>query len=115
MHERIDMVVAPERRTDMAEIVILDFEGVGEADYDAINEKLGIDPVANSGDWPAGMRSHISGWDDDGNFHVIEVWDSREAQGEFMNSRLGPAFGATGVAAPKKITWATQKGDHGLA
>lgn len=34
----------------MAEAVILEFTGVGEDEYDAVNGKLGIDPVTGTGD-----------------------------------------------------------------
>ncbi len=43
----------------MAEALILEFDGVGREQYDAINERLGIDPNSGQGDWPDGLLSHI--------------------------------------------------------
>ena len=45
----------------MAQALILEFIGVGKADYDAVNGKLGIDMDAGSGDWPAGLLMHAAG------------------------------------------------------
>lgn len=36
---------------------------------------------------------------------MLEVWDSRQAQAEFMHSRLGEALAAGGVTSPPKVTW----------
>jgi quinol monooxygenase YgiN len=41
-----------------------------------------------------------------GTAYVIEVWESQEAQAEFMQSRLGAAMSAGGVTAAPKVTWA---------
>ncbi len=42
----------------MTEALILEFDAVGRGQYDAVNEKLGIDPVSNTGDWPEGLIYH---------------------------------------------------------
>jgi hypothetical protein len=89
----------------MAEAVILEFTGIGSTEYDAVNEKLGIDPKTGSGDWPAGLDTHVAGYADDGTFVVAEVWSTREAQAEFMQSRLGAALAAGGVTSEPKVTW----------
>ena len=36
---------------------------------------------------------------------VTEVWDSQDAQGRFMEGRLGPALQEAGVPAPSRVTW----------
>jgi hypothetical protein len=89
----------------MAEGLILEFTGVGKEQYDAVNEKLGIDPTTGQGDWPAGLESHAAGTADDGSFVVAEVWSSREAQADFMQTRLGDALAAGGVTSEPKVTW----------
>jgi len=89
----------------MAEAVVLEFSGVGETEYDAVNEKLGIDPKAGTGNWPAGLRMHAAGYSDDGTFIVSEIWTSRAAQAEFMHTRLGDALAAGGVTSAPKVTW----------
>ena len=77
----------------MAEALILEFEGVGRADYEAVNEVLGIDMGSGEGDWPPGLLVHTAGATENG-WAVMEVWESQEAQERFMSERLGP--GAAG-------------------
>jgi hypothetical protein len=89
----------------MAEAVILEFEGVGEEEYDAVNAKLGIDPGAGTGDWPDGLHTHFAGYTDARTFLVAEVWTSRDAQAAFMHDRLGDALAAGGVTSAPKVTW----------
>lgn len=96
----------------MAAAVILEFEGVGSSQYEAVNAKLGIDPVSGKGDWPAGLRSHVAGTTDGGGLVVAEVWDSQEAQAAFMEGRLGAALGEVGVPAPVRVTWVELLAHH---
>lgn len=85
--------------------LILEFEGVDQSHYDAVNEKLGIDAATGAGDWPEGLVSHSAGHTDDGRFAVVEVWDTPEQQAAFMESRLGPALGEVGMPEPTRVTW----------
>lgn len=89
----------------MAEAMILEFTGVDSSQYDAVNEKLGVDPRSGEGDWPEGLLLHTAGVADSGTFVVTEVWSSREAQARFMETRLGPALAAGGVTATPNVTW----------
>ena len=89
----------------MPEALILEFTGVSEAEYAAVNKYLGIDMQTGQGDWPAGLLSHVAGEADDGTFIVSEVWSSRADHGAFMTSRLGAALGAGGVTAPPRVRW----------
>ena len=45
----------------MPEALILEFTGVTEAEYAAVNKHLGIDMHTGQGDWPAGLLSHAAG------------------------------------------------------
>lgn len=90
----------------MAELLMLEFEGLDEADYTAVNAQLGLDYQTGAGDWPAGLITHIAGVDENGKAHVIEVWESQQAQADFMESRLGPAMAAAGITAAPTVTWA---------
>ena len=45
----------------MPEALILEFTGVSEAEYAAVNKQLGIDMQTGQGDWPAGLLSHTAG------------------------------------------------------
>jgi hypothetical protein len=89
----------------MPETLILEFAGVGEKEYAAVNEQLGIDMETGTGDWPAGLLSHSAGTADDGTFVVAEVWASRADQQRFMDSRLGAALAGGGVTAMPSIRW----------
>lgn len=86
---------------NMADGLILQFDGVSEQDYDSVNARINFDPRTGQGDWPAGLQSHSAGASD-GGWVVTEVWDSQAAQGAFMADRLGPAL--TDMPAPR-ITW----------
>jgi hypothetical protein len=89
----------------MAEGLILEFDGVGRDKYDAVNGHLGIDPDSGQGDWPAGLVFHAGGAKP-GGWVVFEVWESRQAQEQFMNERLGSALQKGGVSEPPtRVEW----------
>lgn len=96
----------------MAELLILEFDGVDESDYAKVNAQLGLDPQTGAGEWPAGLVTHLTGLREDGGGYVVEVWESQEAQAQFMQSRLGPAMAAGGVSGIPKVTWARLIGQH---
>jgi hypothetical protein len=89
----------------MAEGLVLEFEGVGREQYEAVNARLGIDPDTGQGDWPDGLLFHAGGAKPAG-WLVFEVWDSREAQERFMNERLGRALQEGGITEPPgRVEW----------
>jgi hypothetical protein len=88
----------------MAYGIVLEFENVGKAQYDAVNAKLGIDMAKGAGDWPAGLTSHTGGSTANGGLFVVEVWESKGHQEAFMSTRLGAALGAVGVPDPVRVT-----------
>lgn len=96
----------------MSQALILEFTGAAAADYKAVDAILGIDPETGEGDWPAGLLSHTGAAGDDGNLLVFEVWDSRESQGTFMASRLGPALDKAGLPEPTRAEWLSVLGEH---
>jgi len=85
----------------MAYALIYVFENVGESHYWAVNQRLGIGRDG-SGDWPAGLISHVGGPTPTG-WVVSEVWDSKAAQQGFMNARLGAALADVKVPPPVQI------------
>ena len=85
--------------------LVLHFNGQTIADYDRVNGLLEIDQKNNSGDWPPGLLLHAGGTTEDGNLLVMEVWESRDAQGRFMQERLGPALQKGGITAMPTVTW----------
>ena len=96
----------------MAEMLILEFEGVTEADYRSVNAELGLDPDTGQGDWPAGLITHLTGIGEDGRAFVVESWASRQAQEQFTQNRLGAAMARGGVKATPTVTWTTLIGEH---
>src|SRR5207247_9813541 len=96
----------------MPDALILEFTGVTEAEYGAVNKHLGIDMHTGQGDWPSGLLSHAAGTADDGTFVVAEVWSSRADQDAFMTSRLGAALAAGGVPAPPRVRWLPLLASH---
>jgi hypothetical protein len=94
----------------MADLLIFEFSAPDAVElYNQVNKLIGIDPSTNSGDWPAGMLTHQAGGEGNG-LVVVESWESREAQEEFMSARLGPALGQADVPPPTRVTWLPQVG-----
>ena len=84
--------------------IVMEFgKDVTKVQYDAVNEKLGIDMAKGTGDWPKGLLSHAGGTTADG-FCVFEVWDSKAQFEAWMGGTLGVALGAVGVSAPARVT-----------
>lgn len=96
----------------MAKQVILEFEGIDEHTYHAVNTELGLDPNAGTGDWPAGLLTHSGGTTADGGVVVSEIWESQEANEAWMTGRLGAALGKVGVPEPVRVTWVDVIGHH---
>ena len=95
----------------MSEVLILEFDGVGKAEYDEVNDALGIDMESGSGDWPAGLHSHTGAAGEHG-FTVVEIWEDQQHQHEFMESRLGAALGKAGLPEPRRAEWMSLAGHH---
>jgi hypothetical protein len=90
----------------MADGLILEFDGVGRAEYDAVNAALGFDPVAAAGHAPAGLLYHAGGAKAGGGWVVFEVWASKADQARFMEERLGRALQEGGITAPpSRVEW----------
>jgi hypothetical protein len=89
----------------MAEGLILEFDGVGRDEYEAVNGRLGMDMNSGAGDWPSGLIFHAGGAKP-GGWVVFEVWESKDAQAAFMNERLGRALQEGGIAdPPARVEW----------
>ena len=96
----------------MAEMIILEFDGFSEAEYNKVNDILGVNMAKGEGDIPEGLLSHTAGTVD-GGFVVIEVWDTKAHQEEFLTSRLRPALHEAGVTGPpRRSEWAKLHAHH---
>ncbi len=51
-----------------------------------MNAQLGLDPKTGAGEWPADFITHLAGVKEGGGACVIEVWESQQAQAEFVGS-----------------------------
>jgi hypothetical protein len=89
----------------MAEVIVIEFSAPNAVNiYNEVNRILGWEGVPDSEHWPAGMLSHVAGSSGD-KLLVLEVWESKSAQEEFMQSQLGPAFAQAKVPDPTRIEW----------
>jgi hypothetical protein len=96
----------------VAELLVLEFEGFDHKDYEKVNSLLGIDMATGAGDWPAGLLTHSAGRTDKG-WMVVEVWESREAQENFMKAQLGAALQQAGVDRPPlRADWTSLHAHH---
>lgn len=85
----------------MAYGLVLVFDGATEDQYWKVNQELGVGRDG-SGDWPAGLLSHVGG-PVPGGWFVSEVWASRGDHQKFMSDRLGPAIGKVGLSGPSQM------------
>jgi hypothetical protein len=94
--------------------LILEFDGVGREQYDAVNARLGIDAASGAGQWPEGLLYHAAGAKP-GGWVVIEVWESKDHQQRFMESRLGRALQEGGITGPpSRVEWLDLAAHRGL-
>jgi hypothetical protein len=77
----------------MAVVLVLEAPGATTAQYDRVNEILGI---TGDDDAPDGLISHTAGATDDGVL-VVDLWESREAAQAFFLGGLGDALAAAGM------------------
>jgi hypothetical protein len=87
----------------MPEVIVIEVD-CDPALYPKVNQALGLDPATGSGDWPRTLLSHVGGGAD-GKVVVVEVWESRADQENWMTTKLGPALGQVGVPQPKRMEW----------
>ncbi|MDX6245817.1 MAG: hypothetical protein QOE76_3540 [Frankiales bacterium] len=95
----------------MSKVLILEFADATADQYWAVNKALGVDVTTGAGDWPKPLQSHIGSFSPEAGLVVVEVWDSEEAQAEFMG-RLGPALAEVGVPQPTRTQWQDLLGTH---
>ena len=78
----------------MAIMMILDWEGVTPEQYARVNDTMGIHSDA---DVPDGLISHVAAIDEDGEMTIVDLWESEQALGQFVETRLGPALAEAGI------------------
>ncbi len=81
----------------MAVLAFVHAPGLTRELYDAIV------PIANwKGDTPAGLVMHCCSFDEQGNAHVADIWESAQHMMDFFAARLGPAFEKVGYEMTTK-------------
>jgi hypothetical protein len=79
-------------------VQIVAIPGVTESDFHALDERV----LGPGGEVPEACVYHVNGAIDDG-YCVVDYWSSKAARDEFMQSKVGPAVAASGIAAEPVI------------
>jgi hypothetical protein len=79
----------------MAVLVIFSGEGFTQPMYQSLRSEVQWETNLA----PGGLV-HACGFDDAGNLHVADVWESAERMNEFVGGRLIPALNKLGIPIP---------------
>ncbi|MGH8728606.1 MAG: hypothetical protein ACREV9_10700 [Burkholderiales bacterium] len=79
----------------MAVLAIFTGTGITKQMYEALRPEVRWETNR-----PAGMLFHASAFDESGDIHVADVWESVETMNEFVSNRLIPAMKKLGVPPP---------------
>ena len=78
----------------MAVMMIMDLEGATTEQYEAVNAAIGID----ENNLPQGLIQHAVGPTDEGGLLIVDIWESEEDLGRFIEEKAGPAMAQLEVA-----------------
>jgi hypothetical protein len=82
----------------MSVLLITEAPGATTAEYDRVNEIMGIRGDEGA---PEGLLQHVGASDGSG-IVVVEVWESEESARRFFEARLGPALAEVGIQVSSK-------------
>jgi hypothetical protein len=95
----------------MPDVLVLEFDAPQALSlYKKVSGILNVDPSTGSGDWPPPLIHHVAGESGD-KLIVVEVWESKAAQEEFMQKDLAPAFQEAQVPPPTRVEWFAHAGE----
>ena len=95
----------------MPDVLVLEFSSPGAVElYRKVSGILNVDPSTGTGDWPLLLLHHVAGESGD-KLVVVEVWESKAAQEEFMQKDLAPAFQKANVPPPTRAEWFKHAGE----
>lgn len=95
----------------MPEVLVLEFDAPEAVElYRKVSGILKVDPSTGAGDWPPPLLHHIAG-EAGRKLVVVEVWESKAAQEEFLQRDLMPAFQAANVSPPSRAEWFNHAGE----
>ena len=77
----------------MAVMMIMDLEGATTEQYEAVNAAIGID----ENNLPQGLIQHAVGPTDEGGLLIVDIWESEEDLGRFIEEKAVPAMQQAGV------------------
>jgi hypothetical protein len=98
-------------RASMPDVLVLEFDTPQALDlYKKVSGILNVDPSTGSGDWPPPLLHHVAGNAGD-KLIVVEVWESKAAQEDFMQKDLSPAFQKAQVPPPTRVEWFAHAGE----
>ena len=80
----------------MAVLAIFTGDGFTKDMYDQLIKELNL--KENN---PDGGVFHVSSFDEQGNIHVADVWESSETMNAFVENKLVPLMQKNGVPVPK--------------
>ena len=80
----------------MALLVIFKGDGFTKQMYEALRPE-----VKWESQQPAGGLIHACGFDEAGDLHVADVWNSMEEMNDFVGTRLVPGFQKLGIPMPQ--------------
>ena len=83
----------------MAVVFIIEQSDVTRAKYEDIRSQ-----VVPDNRMPDGLILHLAGEVKGGGWRVVELWESEEAQGKFLQAKLVPAFQKAGLSQQPKVT-----------
>jgi hypothetical protein len=79
----------------MAVLAIFSNKGVTQKMYDALRKEIELESKL-----PLGGVLHACGFDENGDQHVADVWESQELLDAFVHTRLIPAMKKLGIPLP---------------
>ena len=79
----------------MAVIAMFTGRGLTKAMYEALRREVKWET-----DLATGGLVHVCGFDDAGDLHVTDVWESEVAMNNFLGARLMPALSKLGIPTP---------------
>ena len=80
----------------MAILAIITGKGLAKDMYETLRKE-----VKQETDHPDGMVMHAAGFDENGEIHVIDVWESKEKMDAFFGGRLIPVMQKNNMPVPK--------------
>lgn len=82
----------------MSVLMVMEVPGATTAQYDRVNELMGIHSDA---DEPDALLQHVAA-SDGSSLVVVDVWESEEEMGKFFEERLGAALAEAGLQSDSK-------------